>query len=80
FRTAAGAEIDVVVQRGRRRLGFEIKFSSAPKPARGFWNAVEALELDHAWVVAPVRESFPLAEAVDVISPLALAAVLDARM
>jgi uncharacterized protein len=38
-RTASGAEIDVVLTTGSRRIGFEIEFSAAPKPARGFWQA-----------------------------------------
>lgn len=36
YRTAAGAEIDLVAEIGSRRVGIEIKFASAPKPARGF--------------------------------------------
>jgi predicted AAA+ superfamily ATPase len=43
YRTAVGAEIDVVLHHGSRRVAVEIKFSSAPKPARGFWQALEDL-------------------------------------
>jgi hypothetical protein len=68
YRTAAGAELDLVLEQGRRKLGFEIKFSVAPTPTKGFWAALEDLELECAYVVAPVRESYPLAEGVDVVS------------
>jgi hypothetical protein len=67
YRTAAGAELDVVVDMGRRRVGIEIKFSSAPRPARGFWQAAEDLQLDAAFVVAPVERGYPLAERVQVL-------------
>ncbi len=71
YRTAAGTEIDAVVERGGnrgdRRIGIEAKFSSAPKPSRGFWQAIEDLGLDQAYVVAPVAAPYPLAANVDVI-------------
>jgi hypothetical protein len=60
YRTAAGAEIDLVVQHGQRRLGFEVKFASAPQVSRGFWQAARDLQLDKACVVAPVPRAYPL--------------------
>lgn len=75
YRTAAGAELDLVVEHAGRRTGFEIKLSAAPKPARGFWNAREDLALARAYVVAPVLDAYPLAEGVEVISPLMLSEV-----
>jgi predicted AAA+ superfamily ATPase len=76
YRTAAGAELDVVVEIGRRKLGFEIKFSSAPKVTKGFWSACADVGVERAYVVAPVRERFPMAESVEVVSPVDLAALL----
>ena len=67
YRTAAGAELDVVLTAGSRRIGFEIKFSSAPKPTRGFWQALQDLGLERAYVVAPVEQRYPLAANVEVI-------------
>jgi predicted AAA+ superfamily ATPase len=69
YRTAAGAELDLVVESGGKRVGYEIKLSNAPRPARGFWTACEDLGLDHAVVIAPVREGYPLADRVEVIPP-----------
>ena len=48
----------------------EAKFSSAPKVTRGFWQACEDVGVERAYVVAPVREGFPLSADVDVVSPL----------
>ena len=59
-RTAGGAEMDLVLERGGRRLGVECKASSAPRPSRGFWNLVEDLELEQAFVVAPIAKGFPI--------------------
>ena len=57
---------------GQRKIGIEIKFSSAPKVSKGFWQACEDVGVDHAYVVAPVRSGWPMAESVDVVSPLEL--------
>ena len=67
YRTAAGTELDAVIERGSRRIGIEVKFSSAPKPTRGFWQALEDLGVEQAYVVAPVAEPYPLARNVEVI-------------
>jgi len=76
YRTAAGAELDLVVESGGRRTGYEIKLSNAPRPTRGFWTACEDLGLDRAWVIAPVREGYPLADNVEVIPPQRMFATL----
>ena len=67
YRTAAGAELDVVVSIGQRRIGFEIKFSAAPKVSRGFWTAAQDLQLDRALVLAPVERAYPLSAEADVL-------------
>ena len=76
YRTAAGTELDLFVVHGRRRIGFEIKFSQTPKPTRGFWQALVDLQTTEAYVVAPVEQRYPLAEKVEVIPIGAIAAVL----
>ncbi len=78
YRTAAGAELDLVVETGKQKLGFEIKFSSTPKVTKGFWSACTDVGVSRAYVVAPVLEGWPMAESVDVITPTALGAVLAA--
>lgn len=67
YRTAAGAELDMVVTVGDRHYAFEAKFSSSPKPTRGFWQALKDLEVERAWVVAPVEAEYTLEERVDVV-------------
>ena len=67
YRTAAGAELDVVVELGRRKLGFEVKFSSAPKVTKGFWQACEDVGLEAAYIVAPVETGWAVQDKVEVI-------------
>ena len=73
YRTVAGAELDLVSIRANTTVGVEIKFSTAPKPTKGFWQALEDLGVARAYVIAPVRDPYPLASNVEVISPLHLA-------
>lgn len=75
YRTAAGAEIDLVIEHRSRRVGVEIKFSAAPKPTKGFWQAADDLHLDKAFVMAPVERAFALSPGVDVV-PVGRAATL----
>lgn len=77
YRTAAGTELDLVIERGARKVGVEIKFSSAPKPTKGFWLALQDLQIDRACVVAPVLRRYPLARGVDVIPVTELAALWE---
>jgi uncharacterized protein len=77
YRTAAGTELDLVIERGTRKVGVEIKFSSAPKPTKGFWQALQDLQIDRAYVVAPVSRRYPLAEGVEVLPLAELTTLLD---
>ena len=73
YRTAAGAELDLVVETGSRKIAFEVKFSSAPKVTKGFWQACDDVGVDAAYVVAPVQTGWPMkslgAYPVQVIGP-----------
>ena len=69
YRTATGAELDLVLEKGRKRLAVECKFSAAPEVGPGFWNSLEDLKIDKAWIVAPVKEGYPLSKGVTV-SPI----------
>jgi uncharacterized protein len=77
YRTAAGAELDVVVETGRETTGFEIKFSSAPKVSKGFWQACEDIGVHKAYVMAPVQEGWAMAKDVQVVSPLDIPLLLS---
>ena len=67
YRTAAGAELDVVVESGQHIIGFEIKFSVAPKVSKGFWQSLKDIQPHKTYIVAPVQQRWPFAEGVEVI-------------
>ena len=69
YRTVAGAEIDLVLIRGNRRVAFEFKASTTPLVSKGFWNGLRDLDIEQAWIIAPIKESYPFHDNVTV-SPL----------
>ncbi len=58
LRTSNGAEVDLVMERGERRLIFEIKLSKAPQPSQGFHLLVDELQPEAATLIAPVDAPF----------------------
>lgn len=77
FRTVAGAEIDLVLERPRgKRIALEIKLSSAPKPSRGFWSGIADLNPSAAYVVYPGKERYPLGQGVEALPVSMLREVL----
>ena len=78
YRTTVGAELDLVIEHRGKKVGIEIKFSVAPKPARGFWQSLKDLQISTAWVIAPVLRSYPLAQGVEVIPLHELSGVMAA--
>jgi predicted AAA+ superfamily ATPase len=76
YRTAAGAELDVVVEAGLKRIGFEIKFSVAPKVSKGFWQSLQDVRPHQTFIVAPVQQRWPFADGIEVIPVGDIARVL----
>jgi predicted AAA+ superfamily ATPase len=68
-RTSNGAEIDLLLERGNKRYVFECKLSKAPKPSRGFYELVNSMNPDGAWIIAPVDESYEIKKGVWVMPP-----------
>jgi uncharacterized protein len=58
--THAGAELDLLVVRGRHRLGFEIKRTSSPRPTPSMHHALADLKLHRLDVIHAGDETFPL--------------------
>jgi uncharacterized protein len=76
YRTAAGAEMDVVVQNGSKTICFEIKSSSAPKVTQGFHNAMEDLKPTATYIVGQVDKRYAFSEQVEVITLADITSVL----
>ena len=60
YRTASGSEIDLILEKGRRVVAIECKASTAPEVTRTFRTGLEILEIKEAWIVAPVKEAYPV--------------------
>jgi predicted AAA+ superfamily ATPase len=56
----SGAELDLLVVRGRRRWGFEIKCTDAPTTTPSMRSAMENLRLDQIDVVHAGEHTYPL--------------------
>jgi hypothetical protein len=77
YRTAAGAEIDLVLDLpGGRRWAVEIKRGLAPKLEKGFHHARADLRPERCFVVYSGEDRYPKAEGVEVIGLRELAAIL----
>lgn len=77
--THAGAELDLLIVRGRSRLGFEFKRSTSPGLTPSMRSALMDLKLSRLWVVhagteryrlGPSVEAVPLADVPRAVSPL----------
>jgi predicted AAA+ superfamily ATPase len=65
--THAGAELDMLMFRSGKRLGFEIKFTDAPTRTKSMLTAQKDLNLYHLYVVYPGSQSYPLDERIQAI-------------
>jgi hypothetical protein len=63
-----GADIDLVVFGGGRRIGIECKYSDAPAITKSMCTALKDLSLDHVYVVYPGGESYMLDEKIEVVT------------
>ncbi len=78
YRTAAGAEIDLILELPDGALwAIEIKRGLAPKLERGFYHAKADLNLARSFVVYSGTDRYPLAEDVEAISVAEMAQMLD---
>lgn len=68
WRTHTGAELDLLVMRGRRRVGFEVKRTTAPAITPSIRSALNDLKLASLTVIHAGESSFPLARNVRALS------------
>ena len=72
-----GAELDLLVRRGRRRIGIEIKRTAAPRTTRSMHTAIDDLNLQEVVVIHAGRESYRLAAKVRAVAASRLDVDLD---
>lgn len=70
YKTYAGAELDLLIMRGGRRYGFEIKYADAPQATRSMHVCLKDLGLSRLWTVYPGSRRYALAAKIEAL-PLA---------
>lgn len=70
----AGAELDLLILKDGRRLGFEIKLTKSPRVTASMHSAIASLALDHLYVMCHgAGEPWPLAQGVTAVPAACLA-------
>ncbi|MCR4378054.1 MAG: ATP-binding protein [Rhodospirillales bacterium] len=69
YRTSSGAEIDLLVELpgSQRPWAVEIKRGLSATPSKGFYNALQDIKPERAFVVTSGEERYPIAEGVEAI-------------
>jgi predicted AAA+ superfamily ATPase len=67
WRTSHGAELDLFMNYNSQRLGFEFKFSDAPKRSKSMVIACEDLKLDHLYVIYPGQRTYQIEDKITVL-------------
>lgn len=66
--TYSGAELDLLLHIKGKPIGFEIKYSDAPKITKSMKIALDELSLHHLYVIYPGEVDYPLSEKISVIN------------
>ena len=76
--THSGAELDLLLLRNGRKIGFEFKFSDAPRATKSMHSAVECLQLEQLTVIHPGETGYELTDKIQVRSLAAALKELEA--
>lgn len=68
YRTASGVELDLILEKGERTIAIECKVATAPKPTKGFWQALKDLAITEAHIIAPIEGYYLIENGVQVSS------------
>ena len=60
YRTSSGKELDLILEKGQKRIAIEFKASRSPTVTKGFWSSLSDLNIKKAFIVAPVDELYPI--------------------
>ena len=68
WQTHAGAELDLLLLMDNKKIGFEFKYTDAPKTSKSMHVCLEDLGLDHLNVIYPGTVDYKLSEKISVYS------------
>jgi len=66
YRSAVGDEMDLIVQNPGLKIAIECKASTAPKPEKSFYRAIEVIKPDKTFIVAPIKGHYPYKTGIEV--------------
>ncbi|MBN2435537.1 MAG: ATP-binding protein [Spirochaetes bacterium] len=66
YRSSSGSEIDLVLEKGRKRIAVECKVSTAPELSKGFYNALKDLQITETRIIAPVETPYAIGKSITV--------------
>jgi predicted AAA+ superfamily ATPase len=66
--THGGAELDLLIVRGRKKIGFEMKRTSSPRLTASMRVALEDLRLNQIYLIYPGEKTFALHDKVEAVS------------
>jgi predicted AAA+ superfamily ATPase len=66
--THGGAELDLLLVRGDRRWGFELKYADAPRTTKSMRSALDALRLECLFVIYPGEKDYTLDDRIQVLA------------
>ena len=75
--THSGAELDLLVLKNGKRLGFEMKYTDAPRTTKSMRSAIADLKLDALHVVYPGSASYPIDQTISALSIVDVPAALS---
>ncbi len=71
------AELDLLIFRNGKRIGFEFKYADAPKVTRSMHIALQDLHLDHLYIIFPGSMKFPISQQITALGFKALEQLVD---
>lgn len=74
--TSNEAELDLLIFKNGKRLGFEFKYSDSPKVTKSMQIALTDLKLDHLYIIFPGQISFPISDQITACGLDKLSAVI----
>ena len=75
--THSGAELDLLIFKSGKRIGFEIKYTDAPSRTRSMIVAQNDLKLDQLYVIYPGKQSFPIDQKIQAVAISDLFKIID---
>jgi predicted AAA+ superfamily ATPase len=75
--THGGAEVDLFFSRRGRRFGVEAKFTEAPGITKSMQMGMEALKLNHLWVIYAGQHIYPMDKKITALPIKDISALVD---